>query len=79
MILAAWGDLRIIRRVGNAVKLEEKGSNARTNDSFGSVNHFRWYTSKQEMMEAHRSALALRAEGCRINGENDCREICVAT
>jgi hypothetical protein len=75
MRLAVRDNLRVDKRVCNPVKFEEKGSNAATNDSFVGVHEFKWYTSKPEMQEAHRSAPALRAEDCRINGYNDCREI----
>jgi hypothetical protein len=61
VILVTTGDLRSNRRVGNPKKLEGEGSNAGTNDSFGSVHQFRWCTSKQGIMEAHCSALASRA------------------
>jgi hypothetical protein len=67
--------LRMNERVDSSLILKEKCSNAGTYDSLVNVHQFRGYPSKPGVMEAPRSVPVLLAEGCRINGEIDCREI----
>jgi hypothetical protein len=67
--------LRMNERVDSSLILKEKCSNTGTCDSLVNVHQFRGDPSKLSVMEAPRSAPVLLAEGCRINGEIDCREI----
>jgi len=69
------GNLRSNGRVDRPVILKEQSLNAGTNNSFGGVHHCKWHPMKPGMMEAPHSSPASLAQGCRINGENDCREI----